>query len=341
MLNGTFRARWRAAMAMCLVAMAAFSAGCERHSAEAPPGDLVLIPGGTFRMGVEHPMMPESQPVHEVTVASFHLARAPVTNRQFMRFVEETGYVTVAEQALDPADFPGVDAALLVPGSIVFSPPEQAVPLNNELQWWEYVPGANWRHPEGPGSTLDERLNHPVVHMAWADAEAYARWADARLPTEAEWEYAARGGLDSAEFTWGDEMAPAGHAMANIFQGLFPHANSGADGYLATSPVGAYQANGYGLYDMSGNVWEWVSDWFSPTHYRQRMAASKAIINPAGAAQNEAYMGFKVQKGGSFLCTDQFCSRYRPGARGRGDPASTSNHIGFRIARDAGRDSLH
>lgn len=197
------------------------------------------------------------------------------------------------------------------------------------------MPGASWRHPEGPDSTIDERLDHPVVHIAWADAQAYARWADARLPTEAEWEYAARGGRDGAEFAWGDEMKPAGEHMANTFQGPFPHANSADDGYQATSPVGTYPANGYGLYDMSGNVWEWVSDWFSPTHYRERSAATDPVENPPGAAEGDAYMGFRVQKGGSFLCTDEFCSRYRPGARGRGDPASTSNHIGFRIARDA------
>lgn len=296
---------------------------------------MLLIEGGRFRMGIEHPMMPEAQPVHEVVVASFYLGRTPVTNREFAHFVEETGYVTVAEQPIDAADFPGVDPALLVPGSIVFSPPERAVPLNNELQWWRYVPGASWRHPEGPDSAIDERLDHPVVHIAWADAQAYARWADARLPTEAEWEYAARGGRDGAEFAWGDEMKPAGEHMANTFQGPFPHANSADDGYQATSPVGTYPANGYGLYDMSGNVWEWVSDWFSPTHYRERSAATDPVENPPGAAEGDAYMGFRVQKGGSFLCTDEFCSRYRPGARGRGDPASTSNHIGFRIARDA------
>lgn len=301
--------------------------------------DMVSIPGGTFLMGIEHPMMPEARPVHEVRVAAFDIDRTPVTNQQFAEFVEQTGYVTVAEQELNPADFPGVDPELLVPGSIVFRAPTQPVTLDNELQWWQYVPGASWRHPEGPNSDIDGRLDHPVVHIAWRDAEAYAQWVGKRLPTEAEWEYAARGGLDGTEFTWGDTMKPADKHMANIFQGPFPHANSGDDGYMATSPVGSFPANDYGLYDMSGNVWEWVSDWFSPDHYRHRTAADpgigeKLIDNPTGAAADESYMGFKVQKGGSFLCTDEFCSRFRPGARGRGDPESSSNHIGFRLARD-------
>lgn len=302
---------------------------------ENAPDAMLLIEGGRFRMGIEHPMMPEAQPVHEVVVASFYFGRTPVTNREFAHFVEETGYVTVAEQPLDAADFPGVDPELLVPGSIVFNPPTHAVALNNELQWWQYVPGASWRHPEGPDSSIEDRPDHPVVHITWPDAQAYAQWADARLPTEAEWEFAARGGLDGAEFAWGDDGTPDGAYMANVFQGPFPHANSADDGYLATSPVGAFPANGYGLHDMSGNVWEWVSDWYSPTHYRERAGDGEVIENPAGALQHQAYMGFKVQKGGSFLCTDQFCARYRPGARGRGDPNSTSNHIGFRIARDA------
>lgn len=301
-----------------------------------PPG-MVYIPGGTFRMGIEHPMMPEANPVHYVAVSPFLMDATPVTNRQFAEFVADTAYLTLAEQPLSPEDFPGADPALLVPGSIVFSPPPSRVHLGDERQWWRYVPGASWRQPEGPGSTIDERLDHPVVHITWSDAVAYATWAGKRLPTEAEWEFAARGGLDGREFVWGDEN-PASRPMANTFQGDFPHRNEGADGYLATSPVKAFPANGYGLYDMSGNVWEWTSDWYSPTHYRERTAAEGVVDNPVGPTQREAYQGLKVQKGGSFLCTDQYCARFRPGARGRGDPSSTSNHVGFRLVKDVAEE---
>ncbi|MCK9563168.1 MAG: formylglycine-generating enzyme family protein [Bacteroidales bacterium] len=318
---------------IALMMVTTLLAACGQNSDDPLPPGMVYIPGGSFAMGIDHPMMPEAAPVHTVTVAPFAIDATPVTNRQFADFVRATGYITLAERPLDPADFPGADEALLVPGSIVFDPPSHPVGLGNELQWWSYVPGASWRHPEGPGSAIDERMDHPVVHITWGDAMAYAEWAGKRLPTEAEWEFAARGGLDGKEFVWGDDPHSDDH-QANIFDGHFPHDNHGADGHIATSPVTAFPANGYGLYDMSGNAWEWVSDWYSPTHYRQRVASGVAVENPKGPDQAEAHQGYKVQKGGSFLCTDQYCARFRPGARGRGDPDSTSNHIGFRLAKD-------
>lgn len=314
-----------------LLVAALLLTACSQDS-QLPPG-MVRIPGGTFTMGIDHPMMPEAAPRHQVTVSPFAIAETPVTNRQFAEFVDATGYITVAERPLDPADFPGADASLLVPGSIVFDPPSHPVSLHNELQWWNYVPGAHWRQPEGPGSSIEDRMDYPVVHVAWEDAVAYAEWAGKRLPTEAEWEFAARGGLDGKEFVWGEDPHHD-TPQANTFDGHFPHDNHGKDGYVATSPVKAFPANGYGLFDMSGNVWEWVSDWYSPTHYRERTASGEAIVDPAGPEKGQAYQGYKVQKGGSFLCTDQYCARYRPGARGRGDPASGSNHIGFRLAMD-------
>lgn len=320
---------WKAKL-ISVFAAAVLLVGCD--AGDVPEG-MVSLPGGTFRMGLEHPMMPEAGPVHEVSVKPFYIDETLVTNRAFALFVEETGYITVAERALDPGEFPGVPSEILQPGSIVFNAPSHPVSLSDELRWWQYVPGVYWRQPEGPGSSIKKLLDHPVVHIAWEDAVAYAQWSGKRLPTEAEWEYAARGGLDNNEYVWGNSPQPSGHHVANIFQGDFPHDNRMEDGYSATSPVKAFTANGYGLYDMSGNVWEWVSDWYNPNEYSER-GKDGPILNPQGPASEQAYMGLRVQKGGSFLCTDQYCGRYRPGARGRGDPGSSSNHVGFRLVKD-------
>ncbi len=307
------------------------------------PSGMVEIPGGTYQRGLEHPMMPEAGPVHRVTVEPFYLDRTEVTNREFREFVEATGYVTVAERPPDPGDFPGADESLLVPGSLVFTEPALPVSLSNPYRWWRYVPGASWRHPEGPDSDLEGRRDHPVVHVAWEDAVAYAEWAGKRLPTEAEWEFAARGGLEGREFVRDEGPSGDENFFANIFQGDFPHHNSRADGYAATAPVGSFPANGYGLHDMAGNVWEWMSDWYRADYYRRLVRErNQPIVDPGGpeSPYDPAEPGVpkRVQKGGSFLCTDQYCGRYRPGARGRGAPETGSNHVGFRLARDVRPD---
>lgn len=297
---------------------------------------MVLIHGGTFRMGSDD-FYPEERPVHRAIVDDFWIDAHPVTNSEFRRFVEETGHVTLAEQHPDPADYPEVDSAALVPGSLVFHKPAQRVPLHDLRVWWAWVPGASWRQPEGPGTTVEGREDHPVVHVAWADAEAYAAWAGKALPTEAEWEYAARGGLDCAVYAWGDEVAPGGRHMANTWQGEFPWQNLASDGYEGTSPPGAFPPNGFGLYDMTGNVWEWTSDYFVPRHAHNAQKACCIPRNPRvaePAALERAGGGppipRRVVKGGSHLCAPNYCLRYRPAAR-QGEAEDTSTcHIGFR-----------
>jgi formylglycine-generating enzyme required for sulfatase activity len=271
--------------------------------AAAPRLDVIRIPGGTFRMGSDR-HYPEEAPVQRVRVEGFWMDRTPVTNRRFRTFVEATGYRTLAEAS----------DATRQPGSLVFTRPHKAVDLRDWTQWWEFRSGADWRHPYGPGSSIDGRDDHPVVHIAYRDAEAYAQWAGKTLPTEAEWEYAARGGLDGAEFAWGDDFLPGGRYMANTWQGAFPHQNLRHDGYEHTSPVTAFPANGYGLYDMTGNVWEWTAD-----SYRARHTAEAPIVR-----------GLKVIKGGSHLCAPNSCQRYRPAAR-HGQPVDASkSDMGFR-----------
>ncbi len=298
-----------------------------------PPGPapegMVWIPGGQFWMGNDDPTTPDAQPVHFVEVDPFWMDRTEVTNAQFAKFVEDTGYVTVAERAPKPEDYPGAPPELLVPGSLVFTPPNHAVPLENHLSWWRYVPGADWRHPEGPESDIKERDDHPVVHVCWDDAVAYAKWAGKRLPTEAEWEFAARGGLDRRRYVWGDELNPDGKWMSNNWQGNFPNQNLHEDGYDRTAPVGSYAPNGYGLFDMSGNVWEWCADWYRPDYYAQSPEK-----NPQGPDSSydpmEPGMPKRVQRGGSFLCSDMYCVRYLPGPRGKGAVDSGASHVGFR-----------
>lgn len=285
-------------------------------------------------MGSEEPHFLDARPVHLVYVSGLWMDKTEVTNEQFARFVEATGYTTVAERTPDPRDFPGALPENLVAGSVVFSPPSRPVPLNDHFQWWNYVKGANWRHPEGPGSDLKTRMNHPVVHVAWQDAVAYCKWAGKRLPTEAEFEFAARGGLDRKRYSWGDEFRPGGKWMANTFQGHFPDNNTAADGFQATAPVASFPPNGYGLYDIAGNVWEWCSDWYRSDYFQTLAASEKIARNPQGPADSfdpsEPGVAKRVQKGGSFLCTDQYCSRYMPSGRGKGDPDTGTGHLGLR-----------
>jgi formylglycine-generating enzyme required for sulfatase activity len=261
--------------------------------------------------------------------------RAPVTNAEFERFVKATGYVTVAERPLDPRDFPGVPKEKLVPGSAVFTPTGSAVPLDNPLQWWRYTPGANWRHPGGPSTGIRTRADHPVVHVAYEDALAYARWANKRLPTEAEFEFAARGGLDRNRYPWGNEMTPGGKAAANTWQGKFPAGDRGEDGHSGTSPVTAFPANGFGVYDMGGNVWQWCSDWYRADVYAMRAATAGPVKNPQGPESSfdpqEPGAAKRVLRGGSYLCTDQYCARYLVGSRGKSEVSSGTSNLGFRL----------
>lgn len=299
---------------------------------------MVCIPGGTFLMGSDRDY-PEEAPVHRVRIDRFFIDAHPVTNAAFRGFIEKTGYVTFAEKAPDPRLYPGAAPELLAPGSAVFLKPTRRVSLEDCSQWWHYVLGADWRHPEGPGTSIEGREGHPVVHVAHEDAEAYARWAGKSLPTEAEWEYAARGGLEGARFPWGDEPTPGGRMMANTWQGEFPWQNLTLDGFERTSPVGSFPANGYGLFDMAGNVWEWTGDWYRGRHARPERPCC-VPSNPRGATRKESLepggspLPRKVLKGGSFLCAPGYCLRYRPAARIPQPIDTTTCHVGFRcVAR--------
>jgi formylglycine-generating enzyme required for sulfatase activity len=292
--------------------------------------DMVLIPGGIFQMGSED--FADSKPVHTVTVNSFWMDEHEVTNAQFAAFVKATSYITVAERKLNPADFPGVPLDKLVPGSAVFTPPSKPVSLDNPLQWWQYVPGANWLHPLGASSSIVGKDTEPVVQVCYEDAAAYARWAGKRLPTEAEWEYAARAGKKNSKYYWGNELKPGGKWAANIFQGNFPDKNLLEDGFSTTAPVKTYLPNPFGLYDMEGNVWEWCSDLYRPDYYQKT-----SVNNPKGPADSydpeEPGLEKHVQRGGSFLCSDQYCIRYKAGSRGKGETSSASNNLGFRCVK--------
>ncbi len=312
------------------------------NSRSTPPGPapdgMAWIPGGEFWMGADE--FPDAQPWHRVHVEGFWMDKTEVTNAQFAKFVKETGYVTIAERTPRAEDFPGASPENLVAGSVVFSPPDHAVKLNDHFQWWRYVNGANWRHPEGPKSSLAALENYPVVHIAYDDALAYAKWAGKRLPTEAEFEFAARGGLDRKPYPWGDELNPKGKFKANTFQGHFPDKNTKEDGHEHAAPVASFSPNGYGLYDMAGNVWEWTIDWYRHDFYRMLAAQGPLARNPQGPADSidpsEPGVKKKVHKGGSFLCTDQYCARYIAGGRGKGEPDTGTNHLGFRLVKSAG-----
>lgn len=325
----------------------------EFRPADTPPAGMVWIPGGEFSMGCADPRgapfggddaMTDARPLHRVRVQGFWMDAHEVTNARFAEFIAATGYVTVAERKPRAEDFPGAPPENLVPGSIVFTPPSEPVPLRDQtgaahLRWWAYVPGASWRHPLGPESSITDRPTDPVVHVAFEDAVAYATWAGKRLPTEAEWEFAARGGLSGARYPWGHDFLPAGRWMTNTWQGRFPGENTAEDGYPGLAPVGRYPANAYGLFDMSGNVWEWCSDWYRPDTYVVDAAnARQPTVDPRGPEDshdpNEPGQPKRVQRGGSYLCSDQYCSRYIVGTRGKGEVSSSTNHIGFRCVQD-------
>lgn len=280
--------------------------------------------------------MVDARPIHRVHVDAFWMDRTEVTNAQFAEFVRATGYVTVAERAPAAEQFPGVPPEALVAGSAVYTPSPRPVPLNNPLAWWRYQPGASWRHPEGPGSTIDGRENHPVVHVAYADAEAYARWAGKRLPTEAEFEFAERGGVAGAHYSWGSELRPGGRWMCNAYQGRFPLEDSAEDGFAGLAPVGQFPPNPYGLHDISGNVWEWVSDWYRPDYFQQ-CAAQGLVRNPTGPSSSfdpaEPGAAKRVHRGGSYLCVEDYCARYMAGTRGKGEVDSATDHLGFRCVK--------
>ena len=305
-----------------------------------PLDEMVPLAGGTFAMGSDD-FYPEERPAHRVRVAPFRIDRYPVTNADFEAFVQATGYRTVAETPPDPADYPGMKPELARAGSLVFQPTSGPVALNDPAQWWAFVPGADWRHPAGPGSSIGERMDHPVVHIAHADALAYAAWRGKSLPTEAEWEFAARGGLDGAAYAWGNDFSPDGIARANIWQGRFPYQNLSADGH-GTTRAGLFTANGYGLCDMIGNVWEWTDDWWAQMPVQ---TASPCCVaeNPRGGSRDGSLdpempgiaIGRKVIKGGSHLCAPNYCQRYRPAARAPQMIDSTTSHIGFRCVKRA------
>ena len=319
--------------------------------AVAPLPDMAWIPGGTFRMGSDKHYV-EERPVHRVEVDGFWIDRYPVTNARFARFVDQTGYRTVAETTPDAKDYPGAIPEMLYAGSLVFVQPKVRVDLTDISHWWSYLRGADWRHPYGPSTSIAQLADHPVVHVTFADAEAFARWEGKMLPTEAEWEFAARGGLDAAPFAWGNDFLPGDRHMANTWQGEFPWQHEPRDGYERTSPVGAFPANGYGLYDMIGNVWEWTTDWYVAKHPHEAIKACCIPKNPRGPRVEDSYdpsqpeirIPRKVLKGGSHLCAPNYCRRYRPAAR-YPEPVDTStSHVGFRCivrSADPERVGLH
>jgi formylglycine-generating enzyme required for sulfatase activity len=282
--------------------------------------------------------MNDARPLVRVRVDGFWMDKTEVTNAQFAKFVEATGYVTVAERVPKAEDFPDAPPENLVAGGVVFTPPANAVLLNNHFQWWAYVPGANWRHPLGPESSVEGKENFPVVHVAFEDAEAYCKWAGKRLPTEAEWEFAARGGKAGEVYAWGEQFRPESKWMANTFQGQFPIRDTAQDGFAGIAPVGQFPSNPYGLQDIAGNVWEWCADWYRADYYETLSRQQGTIVNPRGPSDSwdpsEPNAAKRVHRGGSFLCTDQYCTRYMIGTRGKGEHSTGTNHIGFRCVQD-------
>jgi len=295
--------------------------------------DMVQIKGGSYLMGSTDPAFEDARPLHKVTVNSFWMDEHEVTNAEFTGFVKATKYITIAEKQLNPADYPNVDPKDLVPGSAVFTPPANTVNLDNPMQWWKYVAGANWKYPLGPGSDIKGKEKFPVVHVCYTDALAYAQWCGKRLPTEAEWEYAARAGGSNTIYYWGNQLHPNGKWMANNYQGHFPDKDSGADGYKGASPVKMFPANKFGLYDMDGNVWEWCNDFYRSDYYPK-----SPVSNPQGpdnsSDPDEPGTIKRVQRGGSFICSEQYCIRFKTGSRGKGEINSGSNNLGFRCVKD-------
>lgn len=312
---------------------------------EAPKG-MAWILGGEFSMGVIDPRdvehggndpMSDARPIHRVYVDGFWMDKTEVTNAQYEEFAAATGYVTVAEKTPLAEDFPGVPAENLVAGSAVFTPPSEAVPLDSHYRWWSYVHGADWRNPSGPGADIEGWEKYPVVQVAYEDAEAYCAWAGKRLPTEAEWEFAARGGLTGKLYPWGDDLTSEAGYKANTFQGKFPYSEVPEDGYDGIAPVASFEPNGYGLYDVSGNVWEWVSDWYRPDYYSDLAASGVVSKNPTGPVSSydpaEPGVPKRVHRGGSYLCTEEYCTRYMVGTRGKGEVSTGTNHLGFRCVK--------
>lgn len=312
----------------------------QKQNVDTIPSGMRWVPSGSFGMGSNDPKFTDARPIHSVKLDGFLMDEHEVTNAEYEKFVKETNYITVAERKVNPSDYPEADPSKLVPGSGVFTPPSKSVTLDDPLQWWKFVPGADWRHPTGPGSTINGQPNNPVVHICYEDAIAYCKWCNKRLPTEAEWEYAARGGSNKqTEFYWGNELTPGGKWVANIYQGNFPSTNSGDDGFIGIAPVKSYAPNSYGLYDMEGNVWEWCNDFYKPDYYLH-----SPVKNPKGPTESndpdEPNTIKRVQRGGSFLCSDQYCIRYREGSRGKGEVTSGSNNLGFRCVKDSMPDNL-
>jgi len=320
------------------------------------PKDMAWIPPGTFQMGSDSKLaQPNEKPAHAVRVGGFWMDVTHVTNDEFAEFVRQTGYVTTAEKKPDwetirvqlPPGVPQPPDEVLVPGAMVFVGTSGPVDLRDYSQWWRYVPGADWRHPQGPGSSIEGKGDHPVVQVSYEDVQAYAKWAGKRLPTEAEWEYAARGGLEQATYVWGDELSPDGKPMANYWdtqqQGVFPVVSPKAGGAEGTLPAGTFPPNGYGLYDMTGNAWQWVTDWYGADYFSKQAAAKKIIDNPQGPARSfdpsdpgvPVHAPKRVIRGGSFLCNESYCLSYRPSARRGSDPYSPMSHVGFRLVKDA------
>lgn len=330
-------------------ASTSFLATVERRGRkQQPPKGMVFIPGGVFSMGCAdaaavgagHETMSDARPVHRVEVAPFFMDETEVTNRQFLQFVEATGYLTTAEKLPTGPDVADVPATELYVGSLVFSPPSSQASLQSPAVWWVFKKGADWRHPEGRGSSIENRLDEPAVHVSWHDAQAYAQWTGKRLPTEAEWEFAARGGLAGKLYSWGNEFNNDGPYKANTYQGIFPQRDEGRDGFAGVAPAKQFASNGYGLYDMAGNVWEWCADWYRADAYALQKGDSLAR-NPNGPSSSfdskEPGSEKKVQRGGSFLCTDQYCTRYLVGSRGKGEVHTSSNHVGFRCVKDVAK----
>ncbi len=311
-----------------------------KHSSSKVPARMVWIPGGTFNMGssiatdVKHK---EEGPAHTVTIRGFWMDETEVTNAQFQKFINATGYVTDAEKDLSAKDFPNAPAEFLKGGSLIFQHTKGVDPYqcgtSGDLPWWKFTPGATWRQPEGPQSNINDRMDHPVICLTWKDVHAYTEWAGKRLPTEAEWEFAARGGLKDKPYVWGDEENPNGKYMANYWQGNFPDVDTGKDGFTQVAPVKSFPANGYGLYDMSGNVWEMCEDWYHPDFYK--VSSSDNPRGPAlGYDPEKTGFGEHVIRGGSWLCDEGYCFRYRPSARQGLDTLTSTNHVGFRCVAD-------